>query len=259
MPDNYANGELYADGGQTPEAYQTGGDLIKSAMRKLGVYKPGEPIDDAEIIDNLEVLNTLIDALSAEGLMIPDSVVEDWPLVAGQSLYTIGVSDDADFDTTRPVRIDVLSSFIRDASGNDTPLKIMEEREYNLISQKASSNSIPSRLWYIQTYPLGRLQFDCPANGGTVYLACEKPLTKFADINQAFSLLPGYRNMLIYNLAVLLADEYDRPISATVGTLATQSKLAVKYNNFKPIMGQGVQSLPCGRGASFDFNSGRSR
>ena len=239
----------------------TSGDIIKSAMRKLGEYKPGETISDSEIIDNLEVLNTMLDSWSSESLMIPHSRTEPFTLTAGQSLYTIGPG--ADFATTRPYSVDARSSFIRDSSNNDTYLEKMSELEYNQLGIKSGSglNGIPSYLWYDPQFPLGRIQFDVPADGNTLHLVSMKPLEEFPDIATEISLPPGYRLAIIYNLAVMLASEYGTRVPVEVGVIATQSKKEIKFKNAKPIMATGYQTVPGGNnGGSIsksDFLSGR--
>lgn len=235
----------------------TAGDMIKSAMRKLRVYKPGEAIDDAEVIDNLEVLNTMLEAWSADGLMIPASKTEAFTLTAGQSLYTIGPG--GDFNTTRPIDVDVRSSYVRDSDGNDTLLSPMTEREYNSVYDKSpSSNSEPAYLWYDPQYPLGRLQFDDPVDGGTLYLVSQKPLDEFPDITTEMVLQPGYKQAIIYNLAVMLAPEYGVAVPAEVGVVARESRSSIEHRNAKPIRTD-FSTVPTSGGATMTksrFESG---
>lgn len=234
----------------------TASDLIKSAMRKLRVYKPGEAIDDAEIIDNLEVLNTMLDAWSADNLMVPYSKTEAFSLTAGQSLFTIGPG--GDFSTTRPNDVDVKSSYIRDSSGNDYTLLPMTEREYNSLGDKSPSSSTPAYLWYNPQYPLGRLQFDCPSSSGlTLYLVSQKPLDEFPDITTELVLPHGYKQTIVYNLAVILAPEYGKSVDGAVAAIAVTSKAQLEHKNAKPIMAD-FSSVPSGsRGFSHsDFERG---
>ena len=239
----------------------TAGDIIKSALRKIKVYKPGEAISDSEIIDNLEVLNTMLDAWAAETLMIPYSRTEAFALTAGQSLYTIGPG--GDFATTRPDSVDAESSFVRDSSNNDSYLQTMTEREYNQITLKSGSglNGLPAYLWYKPQYPLGRIQFDVPADGRTLYLVSNKPLDEFTDIATEISLPHGYRQAIIYNLAVMLASEYGKKIPNEVGVIATQTKIMLKFKNAKPIMASGYETVPVGNSnqgvSKSDFLAGR--
>jgi hypothetical protein len=243
------------------------GDIIKSALRKIRAYKPGEVIDAAEVTDNLSVLNDLIDMLSVDDLMIPSSTTEVFTLTEGQYMYTIGPG--GDFDTTLPEEIDARSSFSRDPFGVDYPLEPMTEREYNRIAIKSNMSgfnyadgtyyangsiyvngraidSIPFRIWYDQQFPIGRLWFYPPPIAGfTLFLVSTKALTSYDDISQAVVLPTGYRTMLIYNLAVMLADEYGKPITAGVGTIAKESRNQLQHQNAKPIMAN-LSNVPSG-------------
>lgn len=216
----------------------TAGDIIKEVLRILRVYRSGESIDDAEIIDNLTVLNGMIDSWNADNLMINAAKTENFPLTAGQSLYTIGLN--ANFNTICPESVDVESSFIRDSSNIDTPLKSMTRQEYNRISQKTGSglNNTPGRMWYDPQYPVGRIQFDCPLSSDkTLYIVSLKPFKEFPGITSVVSFPPGYREALVNNLTIRLSPRYGRPVPPEVGVLAARSISKIQNRNARPIMG----------------------
>lgn len=235
----------------------TAGDLIRSALRKLRVYKPGEAIDDAEIVDNLEVLNAMLDSWSSDRLMIFAYTKEAFSLTAGQSLYTIGPN--GDFNTTRPDGVEAELSYVRDSNSNDYPLERMTQEEYNRSSPKTGSglNNIPGDLWYDPQFPLGRIQFNCPASSSlTLHLVSRKPFTEFPDISTEISFPNGYRNALIYNLAVMLSDEYGKKITPQMGAIATRSLSHLKHRNARPIMADHSGVPGSGGSGGYDVNKG---
>lgn len=236
----------------------TAEDIIKAALRKLRVFQAGGTLPPEDADDCLSVLNDMLDFWSSESLMIYALTHEAFALTASQSMFTIGPG--GDFQTTRPESVDVASSFVRDASSNDTYLEPMTEREYRQIGLKSGSglNSIPSRLWYDPQYPLGRLQFDCPLTSGyTLHLASLKPFDQFPDLTTEVSLPAGYRQALVYNLAVMLAPEYGKKVSPEVGAIAVQSKSHLEHKNARPIMADmsGVPGYTGGR--EFNVLTGR--
>lgn len=236
----------------------TAQDIIKGALRKLRVYTPGQTIPGDEVADNLETLNALLDYWNSQRLMVYALTTEAFSLTSGKSLYTIGPG--GDFSTVRPDSVDVESSFIRDSSSNDSGLKIMTQAEYNAITLKSGSglNGCPNRVWYDPKYPLGRIQFNCPLSSGyTFYLASCKPFTEFPDISTAFVFPAGYRLMFIYNLAVMLASEYGKPVTNDVGAIAAQTLSHIKAKNARPIMAyHGGVPVSGGGGSTFNTRTG---
>lgn len=239
----------------------TAGDIIRSALRKLRVYKPGEAILDAEVSDNLEVLNAMLDYWSSENLMIFAYLKEAFSLTTSQSLYTIGPG--GDFSTTRPDGVEAKSSFIRDSSSNDYPLESMTQQEYNSTSLKIGSglNNIPAKLWYDPQYPFGRIQFDCPASASlTLHLVSRKPFAEFDGITTQISFPHGYRLMLIYNLAVFLSSEYGKgKLTSEIAAIAASTKSHLKHKNARPIMAD-LSTVPGGGGGVYlDTKTGNFR
>ena len=64
--------------------------MIKSALRRINSYASGEPLQQPDANDCLEVLNDLLDSWSIDKLLVYGSVENVLSLNAGQSLYRIG-------------------------------------------------------------------------------------------------------------------------------------------------------------------------
>ncbi len=205
----------------------TAQDIITSALRRLGVVASGETPTTDELNDGLTALNELIESWSVEDLMVPYRKEESFPLVYGQSSYTIGPG--GDFNTERPVFI--MDAFIRDAGGYDFALDIIRLKEWARQALK-STISRPQRMWYEQTYPLGTIRFDYrPVEGLTVFLYSLKPLTTFPDLTTEIDIPPEYSRALRWNLAGELADEYGRSISQILALNMAESKNMIISHN----------------------------
>ena len=212
------------------------GDIIRAALRKLRTFKPGETLPDSEISDNLEVLNDLIDDFSADKLMLFALTTEPFVLHTNTPQYTIGPN--GDFNTARPFFVEPRSCFIR-SLGVDYPIYPMTQQEYNSISIKTGTgiSGIPLKLWFDPQYPLANITID-PAptdNSFTLYLVSGKPFLEFPDITTAISFPPGYRRMLVYNLAVELESEYGPSTDPRIHAIAVQTKSAIQHRNAKTI------------------------
>src|SRR3990172_443967 len=104
-----------------PSTTVTALDIIKGAMGNIRTLGAGETpsAEDAEVC--LTALNNMLDTWSSEGLMIYALSTDQKALTIGKRDYTIGSG--GDIDSIRPDSIIAESSFIRDASGYDTPLR----------------------------------------------------------------------------------------------------------------------------------------
>lgn len=209
-------------------------DLIKGALRPIGVLASGETLSAEDQADALSVLNNMIESWSIEGLSIPYITREEFTLTSNDGSYTIGSS--GDFNTTRPIRIE--KAKIEDQSQSPTaeyPLDIITSKEWADIITKDLSSDFPQKLYYESTYPLGTIKlYPVPSTANKLVLYTEKALTAFASANTSVLLPEGYFEALRLNLAVRIAPEYGKEASSTVIGLALEAKANVKRKNIKP-------------------------
>ena len=223
-------------------ATQTVGDLIRSAMRKIGVLAAGEPLDANEGDDAKIVFSQMVDSWALESLLIPVVSVVKKQLLAGQGEYTIGIYPeitipDNHIETARPEKI--LAAFIRDAYDTDYPQELIDVKTYSRISRKTNS-SRPSRIYIRKGWPLNTILFESlPYADETLHLEVIQPLSGYlstASLTDVVNLPPGYEQALIYNLAMVLADEWGKDISNSVATIAVVGKKNIKRSNFRKIV-----------------------
>lgn len=221
---------------------QTVGDLIRSAMRKIGVLAAGEPLPSDEGDDAKVVFAQMVDAWSLESLLIPVVSVVTKQLLIGQSEYTIGVYPgatipDNHIETARPEKI--LAAFIRDAYDTDYPLEVIDVKTFSRISRKTNS-SRPSRFYNRKGWPLNTILFESlPYSDETLHLEVVQPLSVYlstACLTDVVNLPPGYEQVLIYNLAIMLADEWGKDVSNVVGITAIEGKKRIKRANFRKLV-----------------------
>lgn len=195
--------------------------IIKSAMRKAGVLVKSEAPSADEANDGLEMLNDLLASLSNDSMLVPARTLENFTLTSATD-YTIGTG--GDFNTTRPIKI--ISAYVR--SGTiDYPLEIVSDENYAAIQLK-STGSIPDHINYTNAYPLATIRlYPAPTAGYTLYLLSEKQLSTFT-LNQTVDLAPGWRRMLVYNLAIELCSEYGQSVPPEVAAIASESKGEIK-------------------------------
>jgi hypothetical protein len=190
-------------------------------MRRVGVLTKTEDPSADELNDAYDMLNDLLDSLSNDSMTVYARTLESFP-VSGAINYTIGTG--GDFNTSRPVKI--IAAFFR-MDGTDYKLELINDTNYAGISQK-STTGIPVFLNFTNEYPLATIRlFPAPSSGGQLFLLTEKPLSQFT-VDQDLNFPPGWRRMLINNLAIELAPEYGQQVPPELLSVAMESKAQIR-------------------------------
>lgn len=192
--------------------------IIEKAARKIHVLGRGQTMAADEVNDALDMLNDMLGSLSADVDYIFNNVRETFSLT-GATSYTIGTG--GDFNTARPIEITALYLSV---GGIDYPLKQIGPAEYADIGFKAIQG-VSEAFYYENNTPLARLFFYPVATAGyTVTIYSLKALTEFADLTTDYDLPEGAVDMLVYNLAVRMAPDYEKEASDTVKRIAQQTR-----------------------------------
>lgn len=209
-------------------------DVVKASFRLIGVLAQGETPSASEGADALSRLNLMLANWSIERIHIYTKLRSTHALVAGTQTYTIGSG--GVFNTTRPVKID--QAKILQSNGLESPLTILlAAEEWNAIPEKSVSAVQPLSLYDDYAYPLSTLHlWPKPSGTPTLVLVSWQQLTGFAALGDPFDMPPGYQQAIEYNLAILLAPEYGRPIDAAVASIAGSSRGSIAQMN----MAQGL-------------------
>lgn len=209
-------------------------DIVTAALRELGVLAAGEVATADEANSGLEELNRLVDQWAGERLLIYRITRTTWTLISGTQVYTVGTGGTV--NVVRPVYLDHVS-FIDTSTNPDTeyPLTPLTDNAWAALAQKALTSTLPSNWFYNPTFPLGTLSLWPAPTSATLQGALYAPqqVAEFAGLDEVISLPPGYRRMLVKNLARDLAPSYDRPVHPELKEEAIESKATVKRNNYR--------------------------
>lgn len=200
--------------------------IIEEALRKIQVLGAGSSLDATEAQQSLVTLNDMLASFSAEGAMIFQETKETFTLVSGQASYTIAAA--GDFATTAPLYI--TAAYITQGD-TDYPLSSVDERQYANIVQKDIQSSVPDCFYYDANYPTANIYLYPVPSTGTITLYSRKYLTAFTGLTDTFAMPAQYRAMLVHNLAIWLAPEYEREASPTVRRIAAKTKKTVMVQN----------------------------
>lgn len=201
-------------------------EMISSSLRKIGVLGAGENMTAEDANDGLDNLNQMLDAWSADGQVIYSRSVDTINLSSGVLSYTMGPS--GDINTARPVSI--TEATITQGGLLMSPLMIWGAETYATLGMP-SLQGIPSNLYVNNSVPLLELKlYPVPIGGLQLNIYSMKKLSDFA-LNDTVVLPPGYEQAIIFNLAVLLAPEYEKEASGTVRNIASDALSTIKRNN----------------------------
>lgn len=128
-------------------------DIIKAALRSLGVIGIGDTPQNEDYTNCAFALNLILKTMAAQGYLLWCYVNITVPLTSGDGSYTIGPSG-ADVTSNRPIRL--AGAFLRDADNNDVPLEVLSKSDYNMMTPKTQSG-VPSSVYYDPTLDNGTL------------------------------------------------------------------------------------------------------
>lgn len=211
--------------------------LIARSLRTIGALASGESPEASEQADAFEILTTMLDLWRADGLTIYKTERSPFDLVANTQDYTLGPTGDWVFAGAAPVSIP-RAAVIEDPSQTtplETPLDIYTEQEWAGIGLKTMTNTVPSGLRYKRDAPDGTVSvWPIPTSSTPdIVLFLPTPLAAPALVTTDLSTPPGYREALIYNLAIRLAPEFgSKDVDMTdVHRLARESKTIIDRSN----------------------------
>lgn len=124
----------------SPVAFNTPDRLIKYAYDDAGIVGDGQDPSSEQMAKGMNKMNDLINFLQTQGLKLWLNFDLTIPLVAGQSLYTLGPG--GSINMTKPMR--VISSYYLDSSGNQRPLMVLSWDDWTRLSNKSQLGALNS-------------------------------------------------------------------------------------------------------------------
>ena len=210
-------------------------ELLRSSFRLIGVLHEGQGPNGDDIADGLVVLNSMLSSWSIDRLNIFTFARDEYPLNGTQQTYLLGAGA-PDFDGARPIRIDS-AAVIYAGSGvpSETPLEILTVTQWEEISCKQATSTLPARLYADNGFPYCGLNlWPIPTMAAKLVLYTWRALVGgflAAALDVAVSFPPGYEDAIRYGLAVRLAPEWDKKIRPDVLALAHESKIYIQSIN----------------------------
>jgi hypothetical protein len=210
--------------------------MILRSMRMTGEKARGATLTSDEQTECLAELNTFMDSCANERLLCYQVTEDTHALTTSTTSYTVGPG--GDIDTTRPVKI-VDPCFVRDSSGYDTPVTVINTEQYARIVDKDAGYTVPTYLYYDMGFSAtstGTISiYPAPSASLTLHFHSWKQLGTFANLSTQVLLPPGYQLFIESNFAIHLAAGF-APVSAEVAKLARDSRAAIKGVNVPDVV-----------------------
>jgi hypothetical protein len=209
--------------------------LIARSLRTIGALASGETPEASEQSDAFSLLLTMLDKWRAERLAIFRTERHAFNTVAGTQEYTIGDGATWDIDGPAPVYVDHAAVIENPAATPpyEDPISVYTDQEWNAITMKALTSTIPSGLHYKRNAPFGTVQIWPVLTGSTpdIVLYLPTPLTSPPLVTTDLATPPGYEEAMIYGLAVRLAPEFGQPLTQDIKDLARESYATIQRSN----------------------------
>jgi hypothetical protein len=216
------------------------GDILYRAYRMArALLNPGAGISNSESQEGLGILNSMIDGLKIEGLLMYCTRRSEWQVVIGQSIYSIGPG--GDFDMERPEHIHRASYLVPSNPQNrpaEIPMAIvLTFEEWQQLTVKNTQSSFPYAMYYQPFPPLGAVNFyPVPNQVSTIVLYTPQTMSELSTVDDPIIVPDGFREMLQYNLAVAIHEVYpEKPMAPSVEMRADWYKRRVKANQLTPL------------------------
>ncbi len=228
--------------------------IITASLKKIGVGAEGETLSSETANDSFDVLNDLLDSWSGRSLLTTAQIRENFTLIAGQSLYTIGVG--GNFNTSKP--FEIVSAFVRDGNNIDYGIDVVSREIYDAYSDKALTTNLsrPTNLFYDPGVTQQAIQrgnvylYPTPdsATTYTLFIESEKSFTNFTTLADVVTFPATYKRALVYNLAIELASEFGRSVTGEVRWIAGESMRIIENINSRNKVGVASLGLPGSQG-----------
>ena len=186
-------------------------EIIKAALRKLGVLAKGQSPDTQDYADAEVALNMLVAQFRTVGMPLWARKQYSFNPVAGTQTYNIGIGQT--LNTVYPLHI--LQAYRQD-SGSTTKSNVQVIPNYNINLYPTSSGGIPIQLSYQPFINYGTITVwpvpDSTAATSTITVIYQAPFEYFDTYTDTMAFPEEWYNAMVYNLASNLAPEWTIPL-----------------------------------------------
>jgi hypothetical protein len=202
--------------------------LIIDSMRKIGVLSRGEVPSSEESADIMRDLNRMLGLWNNESLMVQGITIEEFSLVPGVDTYTLGGG--GDFDTTVPIKTE--AAFLKYTDGQQIEMKLVDSQKWGRLQHSDINSNTQTHIYINRQHPLQTVRiYPEPSEANKLVLHNFRKLSKVTSLTQQIDLADGYEMALVSNLAIVIAPDFGKEVSATLYQTAQEAKALIKRVN----------------------------
>jgi hypothetical protein len=212
----------------------TARDVVEAALREIGVLAASETATAEDAANTLARLNLFLDTLGTERQAIYTITRSTFTITSGVGTYLVATGQVVNI--ARPVFVDRVG--YQDIGVTpptpEYPLGKLTEEEWQSITMKEMTSTLPQAWYYNPTYPSGTLSlWPVPVPSSTIQgvIYAWTAVTQLATMDTAISMPPGYQEMLMTNLALLLCPTFERQPHPVLVKRASDTLANVKRVN----------------------------
>jgi len=189
-------------------------EIIKRALRLIGVVAQGETPTAVQIDEAAQALNGLVLAWQADGMPLWAIKTADLPLVENVYEYEMGVG--AQVDIPKPLK--VYQAWYHNRPSNvDVPMRIVTQQQYNMLGNKLVKG-LPIQVWYQPKINTGTMTvYQVPdaftQNNISLHFVYQAPFSTFDATTDVPDFPQEWYDAVTYGLATRLAPEYGVPMN----------------------------------------------
>lgn len=216
----------------------TGLDIVSASLRKIGSLAAGDVPSATAAADALKILNVMIDAWGIQRSFMLSQLRTVTTLGASTSSYSLGSG--GDIDIVRPQFIERAGLIIDTTADtpSETPIEVLTDQRWAAVRMKTLTSRLVQAIYYDRAWSAGLANiyvYPVPTVGTTQLVLYSAVATaRFADTTTAYLLPPGYQEAFEFNLAVRLAGEWGKTVTAHVDEIARHSKYNIAIANLVP-------------------------
>lgn len=186
--------------------------IINSALRKLSVLGEGTVANSQQLSDGAEALNTILADFQSLGMPLWKRQELGITLVSNQKEYVLGVGQA--IDVPHPLKV-LQANLAITGSATRLNMEIIPHNTYNNLP--VTTNGTPVQVSYQPLIESGVLSVwptpdaSVPV-GSQIILTYSSPFYKFTLGTETADIPQEWYNALVFQLALVLSDEYSLPI-----------------------------------------------
>jgi len=180
-------------------------DIITRALRKIGVIGEGVAPTATQLSEGADALGPLVQEMITLGMPLWKLVEYAIPMISGKSTYTLGIGQE--YNVPYPVKI-VEAILQQSPNSAKINIEILSAYDYNLLP--SNSSGVVVNMKYQPFINFGTVSvWPTPNTSNQVLtLSYYRPFEVFNAGTDTPDFPQEWQNALIYQLALILSDEY---------------------------------------------------